>query len=118
MITSDLIKYYFTLDHFGFYVTNIAKLSLNSNFSRWLISSHTHESSLEIVPECVGRKSTIIPGGKRQVQPLISEVAKKMRMSSNLAKRKRPKDEPAHPEDDWHDLLHFASQHIVATYIM
>ena len=49
-----------------------------------------------------GRKSTIIPGVKRQVQPLISEVAKKMRMSSNLAKRKRPEDEPAHPEDDWH----------------
>ena len=48
------------------------------------------------IPECVGRKSTIIPGGKRQVQPLISDVAKKMRMSSNLANRKRP-------EDDWHD---------------
>ena len=39
---------------------------------------------------------------KTKVQPLISEVAKKMRMSSNLAKRKRPEDETAHPEDDWH----------------
>ena len=27
----------------------------------------------EIVPECVGRKSKIIPGGKRQTQPLISD---------------------------------------------
>ena len=56
---------------------------------------------------CVGRKCTIIPsGGKRQVQPLISDVAKKMRMSSNLAKRKREEDEPAHPEDDWEDEVY------------
>ena len=78
----------------------------NDCSKRKLVESHTHESSPEIVPECVGRKSTIIPGGKRQVQPLISEVAKKMRMSSNLAKRKRPEDEPAHPEDDWHDEVY------------
>ena len=33
----------------------------------------------------------------------LSNVAKKMRMSSNLAKRKREEYEPAHPEDDWED---------------
>ena len=55
-----------------------------------------------IVPECVGRKSKmIIPGGKRQTQPLISEVVKKMRMSTNPAKRKQPEDETAHLEEDW-----------------
>ena len=38
------------------------------------VEAHTHiESSPEIVPECVGRKSKmIIPGVKRQTQPLIS----------------------------------------------
>ena len=43
------------------------------------VEAHTHESSPEIVPECVGRKSKmIIPGVKRQTQPLISEVVKKI----------------------------------------
>ena len=65
------------------------------------VEAHTHESSPEIVPECVGRKSKIIPGGKRQTQPLISEVVKKMRMSTNPAKRKQPEDDTAHLEDDW-----------------
>ena len=74
----------------------------NDCSKRKRVEAHTHESSPEIVPECLGRKSAIIPGGKRQIQPLISDVAKKMRMSSNLAKRKRPEDETAHPEDDWH----------------
>ena len=75
--------------------------------SKKTVESHTQESSPEVVPECVGRKCTIIPsGGKRQVQPLISDVAKKMRMSSNLAKRKRQEDEPAHPEDDWDDEVY------------
>ena len=50
----------------------------------------------------VGRSSKIIPsGGKRLVQTLISDVAKKMRMSSNLAKRKREEEEPAHWEEKW-----------------
>ena len=35
----------------------------------------------------------LIPAGKRLVQTLISDVAKKMRMSSNVAKRKREEDE-------------------------
>ena len=29
-----------------------------------------------------------------------------MRTSSNLAKRKRPEDEPAHLEDDWHEEVY------------
>ena len=63
---------------------------------------------------CVGRNSKIIPsGGKRQVQPLISDVAKKMRMSSNLAKRKREEEEPAHLEDDWEGELHSNSSTFV-----
>ena len=63
---------------------------------------------------CVGRNSRIIPsGGKRQVQPLISDVAKKMRMSSNLAKRKREEEEPAHLEDDWEGGLHSNSCTVV-----
>ena len=33
------------------------------------------------------------------VQPLISGVVKRMKMSSNLAKRKRDQDEPY--EEDW-----------------
>ena len=42
----------------------------------------------------------IIPAGKRMVQPLISDVAKKM--NSNIANRKREEEEPqAHCEDDW-----------------
>ena len=50
--------------------------------------------------------SKIIPsGGKMLVQTLISDVAKKMRMSSNLAKRKREEEEPAHLEDDWEGEL-------------
>ena len=45
--------------------------------------------------------SKIIPlGGKRLVQTLISDVAKKMRMSSNFAKRKREEKEPAHWEGE------------------
>ena len=76
------------------------------------VESNTQESSPEVVPVCVGRNSTIIPsGGKRQVQPLISDVAKKM--SSNLAKRKREEEEPAHPEDDWEEELHSNSSTFV-----
>ena len=48
----------------------------------------------EIVPVSVGCNSTIIPAGKKIVQPLISDVAKKMKMSSNIAKRKREDEEP------------------------
>ena len=66
----------------------------NNVGERKTVESHTQESSPEVVPECVGRKCTIIPsGGKRQVQLLISDVAKKMWMSSNLAKRKREEDD-------------------------
>ena len=53
------------------------------------VKPDTPESSPEIVPMSVGRSSKIIPAGKRLVQTLISDVAKKMRMSSNIAKRKR-----------------------------
>ena len=36
------------------------------------------------------------------VQPLITDVAKKMKMSSNIAKRKREDEEPkVHCEEDW-----------------
>ena len=42
----------------------------------------------------VGHNSTIIPAGKRMVQLLISDVAKKLKMSSNIAKRKREEEEP------------------------
>ena len=64
------------------------------------VEAHTHiESSPEIVPECVGRKSKMsIPGGKRQTQPLISEIVKKMRMSTNPEKRKQP---------TWRSYCHF-----------
>ena len=52
----------------------------------------------------VGHISKIIPsGGKRLVQTLNSDVAKKM--SSNLAMRKREEEEPAHLEDDWEGEL-------------
>ena len=56
------------------------------------------EYSPEIVPVSVRRDSTIIPAGKRMVQPLISDVSKKMKMSPNIAKRKR--------EDDWDEELY------------
>ena len=78
------------------------------------VESNTQESSPEVLPVCVGRKCTMIPsGGKRQVQPLISDVAKKMRMSSNLAKMKKEVDELAHPEDDWDDEVYSNSITIV-----
>ena len=64
---------------------------------RTQVEPDTPESSPEFVP-C----SNIIPsGGKRLVQTLISDLAKKMRMSSNLAKTKREEQEPAHSEDEW-----------------
>ena len=53
------------------------------------------EYSSEIVPERVRRQSTITPAGKRMLQPLISEVEKKMKMSSNIAKKKREEREVA-----------------------
>ena len=49
----------------------------------------------EIIPSC----------GNRLVQTLISDVAKKMWMSSNLAKTKREDEKPAHWEDDWEEEL-------------
>ena len=62
----------------------------------------------------VGRSSKIIPsGGKRLVQTLISDVAKKMRMSSNLAKRKREEQESAHWEDEWKGELYSNSRNYV-----
>ena len=86
----------------------------NDEGERKTVESNTQESSPEVVPVCVGRKCTIIPsGGKRQVQPLISDVAKKMRMSSNLAKMKKEVDELAHPEDDWDDEVYSNSITIV-----
>ena len=61
---------------------------------------------IEFVPMSVGSMSKIIPsGGKRLVQTLISDVAKKMRMSSNLAERKREEEEPAHWDDEWEGEL-------------
>ena len=56
--------------------------------------------------------SKIIPsGGKRLVQTLISDVAKKM--SSNLAKRKREEEELAHWEDEWEGGLYSNSSNFV-----
>ena len=57
----------------------------------------------------------IIPGVKRQTQPLISEVVKKMRMSTNPAKRKQLEDEAAHLEDDWQgeELFSNSSNYVV-----
>ena len=53
----------------------------------------------------VGRISKIIPsGGKRLVQTLIFE-AKKMWMSSNLAKSKREEEELTHWQDEWKGKL-------------
>ena len=79
---------------------------------RKTVESDTQESSPEAVPVCVGRNSRIIPlGGKRQVQPLISDVAKKM--SSNIAKRKREEEEQVHWEDDWEEELYSNSSNYV-----
>ena len=80
----------------------------NNVGERKTVESNTQESSSEVVPVCVGHNSR-----KRQVQPLISDVAKKMRMSSNLAKRKREEEELAHPEDDWEEELHSNSSTFV-----
>ena len=74
------------------------------------VEPDTSESSPEFEPMSVGHMSKIIPsGGKRLVQTLISDVAKKMRMSSNLAKRKREEEEPAHWEDEWEGELYSTS---------
>ena len=55
----------------------------------------------------VEHSSKIIPTrGKRLVQTLFSDVAKKMRMSSNLAKTKREEEELAHWEDEWEGELY------------
>ena len=71
------------------------------------VETDTPESSPEFVPMSVGRSSKIIhTGGKRLVQTLISDVAKKMRMSSNLEKRKRKEEEPAHREDEWEGAMY------------
>ena len=41
------------------------------------------------------------------VQPLISDVAKNLKMSSNIAKRKREDEEPeVHCEEDWDEELY------------
>ena len=45
----------------------------------------------------------MIPAGKRLVQTLISDVAKKM--SSNISKRNREEEEQVHWEDDWEGEL-------------
>ena len=67
----------------------------------------TFESSPEIVTVSVGCNSKIVSAGKRMVQTLISEIANKMKMSSNIAKRKREEEEPQiHFEDDWDGELY------------
>ena len=75
---------------------------VHSNCSeRRRVKPDTFEYSPEIVPVIVGRNSMIIPAGKMMVQPLISDVAKKMKISLNIAKRKREDKEPqVHCEDD------------------
>ena len=50
------------------------------------------------------------------VQTQISDVAKKMRMSSNLAKRKRKEEEPAHWEDEWEGELYSNSSNYNVTW--
>ena len=45
--------------------------------------------------------------GKRMVQPLISDVAKKMKMISNISKRKREDEEPeVHCKEEWDKELY------------
>ena len=57
-------------------------------------------SPVEIVPDSARCQSTEILQVKRMVQPLISLVAKRMKLSSNLAMRDL--DEPDEPwEEDW-----------------
>ena len=69
---------------------------------------------VESSPEMsLGRNSKIIPAGKRMVQTLISDVAKKMKMSSNIAKRKREEEEQVHCEDDWEEELYSNSSNYV-----
>ena len=78
------------------------------NFSeRTPVQPDTLEYSPEIVPDSFRRQSTIIPSGKRMVPPLISVVAKKMKMSSNIANSKREKEEQEDPcEEDWGEELY------------
>ena len=48
------------------------------------------------------------------VHPWISIVAKKMKMCSNIAKRKREKEEPEDPcEEDWGEELYSNSSNYV-----
>ena len=56
----------------------------------------------------VGRNSTIIPAGKRLILLLIADIAKKMMISSNIAKRKR--------EDDWDEELYSYSSNYVLVW--
>ena len=78
------------------HVIMVGDKEVHSNYSeRKTVEPDTLEYSPEIVPASVRRISTIIPAGKRMVQPLIFDVAKKMKkMSSNIAKRKREDEEP------------------------
>ena len=48
---------------------------------RTQVDPDTFRSSPEIVTVSVGRNSKIIPAGKRMVQTLVSEIAKKMMMT-------------------------------------
>ena len=49
-----------------------------------------------------------------QVQPLISVVAKRMKLSSNIAKRKIDQDEPDGPcEEDWGHKIYSSSSNVV-----
>ena len=58
-------------------------------------------SPVENVPESARCQSTLIPQLKRMLQPLISVVAKRMKLSSNIAKRKRDQAETNEPcEED------------------
>ena len=75
-------------------VIMVGDKEVHSNCSeRTPVQPDTLEYSPEIVPDSFRRQSTIIPSGKRMVPPLISVVAKKMKMSSNIAKRKREEEE-------------------------
>ena len=48
------------------------------------------------------------------VQPLISVVAKKMKMSSNIAKRKRKKEEQeVHCGEDWGEEIYSNSSNFI-----
>ena len=95
----------------------VGDIEVHSNCSERIpVQPDTLEYSTEIVPESARRQSTRIPQVKGKVQTLISVVAKKMKMSSNIAKRKikKKKEEPEELcEEDWGQQLYSNSSNYV-----